>query len=45
MPAEELDCAVAAMVARVTRGSAQSKGMGKQSLYAQFDLSQPQAYA
>lgn len=45
VPADELDCAVAAMVARVTRGSAQSKGMGKQSLYAQFDLSQPQAYA
>jgi len=45
VPAEELDDAVAALVARVTRGSAQSKGIGKQALYAQLDLAQPQAYA
>ena len=45
VPAEELDGAVAALVSRVTRGSAQSKGMGKQALYAQLDLAQPQAYA
>lgn len=45
VPAEELDGAVAALVARVTRGSAQSKGIGKQALYAQLDLAQPQAYA
>ncbi|MBE3073518.1 MAG: enoyl-CoA hydratase, partial [Actinobacteria bacterium] len=44
-PAEELDGAVAALVSRVTRGSAQSKGLGKQALYAQLDLAQPQAYA
>src|SRR5450631_2516252 len=45
VPSEELDGAVAALVARVTRGSAHSKGMGKQALYAQLDLAQPQAYA
>jgi enoyl-CoA hydratase/carnithine racemase len=45
VPAEELDDAVAALVARVTRGSAQSKGMGKHALYAQLDLPQSQAYA
>ena len=30
---------------RVTRGSAESKGIGKQALYAQIDLDQPKAYA
>ena len=30
---------------RVTRGSADSKGIGKQALYAQIDLDQPKAYA
>ena len=30
---------------RVTRGSAASKGIGKQALYAQIDLDQPKAYA
>ena len=29
---------------RVTRGSAESKGIGKQALYAQIDLDQPKAY-
>lgn len=45
VPTEGLDDAVAALVARVTRGSAHSKGIGKQALYAQLDLAQPQAYA
>ena len=30
---------------RVTQGSAESKGIGKQALYAQIDLDQPKAYA
>ena len=33
------------LLERVTRGSAQSKGIGKQALYAQIDLDQPKAYA
>src|SRR4029078_1286204 len=37
VPAEELDDAVAALVARATRGRAQSKGVCKQELYAQLD--------
>ena len=45
VPAEELDAAVAGMLKRVTRGSAQSKAIGKQALYAQIDLDQPKAYA
>ncbi|HEU0101397.1 MAG TPA: enoyl-CoA hydratase-related protein [Mycobacteriales bacterium] len=45
VPDEELDTAVAELVARVTRGSRQSKGLGKQTLYAQMALSEPQAYA
>lgn len=45
VPAAELDSAVHELLARVTRGSAQSKGIGKQALYAQIDLDQPKAYA
>ncbi|TDH55959.1 enoyl-CoA hydratase [Mycobacterium eburneum] len=45
VPIELLDSAVAALLQRVTRGSAQSKGLGKQALYAQIDLDQPKAYA
>jgi len=41
----ELDAAVAELLERCTRGSAQSKGIGKQALYAQIDLDQPKAYA
>ena len=33
------------LLERVTRGSAESKGIGKQALYAQIDLDQPKAYA
>jgi enoyl-CoA hydratase/carnithine racemase len=45
VPAEQLDSATADLLERVTRGSAQSKGIGKQALYAQIDLDQPKAYA
>jgi enoyl-CoA hydratase/carnithine racemase len=34
-----------ALVRRATRGSALSKGIGKQAYYAQIDLDQPKAYA
>jgi enoyl-CoA hydratase/carnithine racemase len=45
VPASQLDDAVRDLLERVTRGSAQSKGIGKQALYAQIDLDQPKAYA
>jgi len=45
VPAEQLDSATADLLDRVTRGSAVSKGIGKQALYAQIDLDQPKAYA
>src|ERR1700760_4731232 len=45
VPADQLDSAVQDLLERVTKGSAQSKGIGKQALYAQIDLDQPQAYA
>ena len=44
VPDDQLDAAVAALVARVTRGSAASKGVGKQEMYAQMDLDQGSAY-
>jgi enoyl-CoA hydratase/carnithine racemase len=45
VPDDELDDAVADLVARVTRGSAMSKGLGKRGFYAQVDLDQRAAYA
>src|ERR1700689_3805334 len=45
VPAAELDTAGQDLLERVTRGSADSKGIGKQALYAQIDLDQPKAYA
>ena len=45
VPADELDAATDDLLARATRGSAQSKGIGKQAYYAQIDLDQPKAYA
>ena len=45
VPAGQLDLAVQDLLERVTRGSAESKGIGKQALYAQIDLDQPKAYA
>jgi enoyl-CoA hydratase/carnithine racemase len=45
VPDGQLDSAVQDLLERVTRGSAESKGIGKQALYAQIDLDQPKAYA
>jgi enoyl-CoA hydratase/carnithine racemase len=45
VPAAQLDSATADLLERVTRGSAESKGIGKQALYAQINLDQPKAYA
>jgi enoyl-CoA hydratase/carnithine racemase len=45
VPPEQLDSAVHDLLERVTRGSPDSKGLGKQALYAQIDLDQPKAYA
>ncbi|HEY2579492.1 MAG TPA: enoyl-CoA hydratase-related protein [Streptosporangiaceae bacterium] len=44
VPPEQLDSAVRDLLERVTLGSAVSKGIGKQALYAQIDLDQPKAY-
>src|SRR5580704_8339418 len=43
-PAAELDDAVLALLTRATRGSRESKGIGKTTLYAQLDLGQTDAY-
>jgi enoyl-CoA hydratase/carnithine racemase len=45
VPMGQLDSAVQDLLERVTLGSAESKGIGKQALYAQIDLDQPKAYA
>jgi enoyl-CoA hydratase/carnithine racemase len=45
VPAAQLDSAVQDLLERVTRGSPESKGVGKQAFYAQVDLDQPKAYA
>lgn len=45
VPAAQLDSAVQDLLERVTLGSAEGKGIGKQALYAQIDLDQPKAYA
>jgi enoyl-CoA hydratase/carnithine racemase len=42
---DELDDATVALLDRATRGSAVSKGLGKQGFYAQIDLDQAKAYA
>ena len=44
VPDAQLDSAVQDMLERVTRGSAESKAIGKQALYAQLDLGQRAAY-
>ncbi|KAA2259443.1 enoyl-CoA hydratase [Solihabitans fulvus] len=41
---EELDAAVDALLARATRGSRSSKGYGKQTIYAQLDRPEADAY-
>jgi enoyl-CoA hydratase/carnithine racemase len=43
-PAAELDDAVLALLTRATRGSRESKEIGKTTLYAQLDLGQADAY-
>jgi enoyl-CoA hydratase/carnithine racemase len=45
VPTPQLDSATADLLERVTRGSAESKRIGKQAFYAQIDLDQPKAYA
>ena len=45
VPPADLDAAVADLITRATRGSAQSKAMGKHAYYAQIDLDQSKAYA
>ncbi len=44
VPADQLDFAVDELLRRVTRGSVESKGIGKQALYTQIDLDQAKAY-
>jgi enoyl-CoA hydratase/carnithine racemase len=44
VPDDELDAAVDDLVRRAGRGSALSKGLGKQGFYAQVDLDQGKAY-
>ena len=44
VPPAELESASWELLERATRGSAFSKGLGKQSYYAQIDLDQPKAY-
>jgi len=45
VPDAELDDAVDALLARATRGSRASKALGKQTLYAQLDRPESDAYA
>ena len=45
VPAAELDAAVDELLARATRGSRASKAVGKQTLYAQLDRPEADAYA
>lgn len=45
VPPEALDRETYALLRDVTRGSALSKGIGKQAFYAQIDMDQPKAYA
>ncbi|MQA12878.1 MAG: enoyl-CoA hydratase [Pseudonocardiaceae bacterium] len=45
VPDAELDAAVDDLLARATRGSRASKGLGKQTLYAQLDRPEADAYS
>ncbi len=45
VPEDKLDQETRSLLERATRGSALSKGIGKQAFYAQIDLDQPKAYA
>jgi enoyl-CoA hydratase/carnithine racemase len=44
VPAAELNAATRELLARATRGSRQSKAIGKTTLYEQLSLGQPEAY-
>jgi enoyl-CoA hydratase/carnithine racemase len=44
VPDDELDAAVADLMARATRGSPASKALGKRAFYTQIDLDQRNAY-
>lgn len=44
VPAEQLDDAVRDLLDRATRGSRESKGLGKQAFYTQTAMGQPDAY-
>ena len=44
VPADQLEAEALDLIRRATRGSAESKGFGKQAFYRQIDLPQPQAY-
>jgi enoyl-CoA hydratase/carnithine racemase len=45
VPSDRLDEETWNLITRATRGSAQSKGLGKHGFYAQIDLDQSKAYA
>ena len=45
VPADQLDATVLDLITRASRGSAMSKGLGKQGFYEQVGLPQDQAYA
>ncbi|MCP5025684.1 MAG: enoyl-CoA hydratase [Actinomycetia bacterium] len=45
VPAEDLESATRDLMRRATRGSAYSKAQGKQTLYAQIEMSQGEAYS
>jgi enoyl-CoA hydratase/carnithine racemase len=45
VPLEDLERETLELLKRATRGSAMSKGLGKQGFYAQVDMDQPKAYA
>jgi enoyl-CoA hydratase/carnithine racemase len=45
VPAEQLDAATDELLARATRGSAESKSLGKRALRHQLDLTEHDAYA
>jgi enoyl-CoA hydratase/carnithine racemase len=45
VPSDELDSAVLALLARATKGSRASKALGKQTIYAQLDRPEADAYA
>ena len=44
VPADELESATLDLLAKATRGSRYAKGVGKQTLYAQMDMSTEDAY-